>query len=67
MNPDVRDEDSSGKAGWDPVEIWREHKDAKSVRQFLDFRADLVRRMQEEWLGDGGRLPFVPIRNWMWC
>jgi hypothetical protein len=50
MNPDVR-ERFKAESGWDPVEIWREHKDAKSVRQFLDFRADLARRMQQEWLG----------------
>jgi len=50
MNPDVRKR-FKAESGWDPVEIWRAHKDAKSVRQFLGFRADLVRRMQEEWLG----------------
>ena len=50
MNPDVR-ERFKAESGWDPIEIWRERKDAQSVRRFLDFRADLARRMQEEWLG----------------
>jgi hypothetical protein len=50
MNADVRTR-FKAESGWDPVEIWNQHRDAKSVRQFLDFRADLVRRMQETWLG----------------
>ncbi len=49
MNDDVRSEFRS-KAGWDPIEIRSKHNDAKSLREFLDFRADLARRMQEEWL-----------------
>ncbi|MDE3198603.1 MAG: hypothetical protein KGN84_19805 [Acidobacteriota bacterium] len=51
MNDDVRAA-FRAQAGWDPIEIWRTHNDAKSLRQFLDFRADLARRMQEEWLGN---------------
>jgi len=50
MNGDVRAEFQS-QAGWDPIEIWGKHNDAKSLRQFLDFRAGLARHMQEEWLG----------------
>ncbi len=50
MNDDVRAE-FLALAGWDPIEIWRKHNDATSLRQFLDFRADLANRMQEEWLG----------------
>src|SRR5205085_8640642 len=38
------------QAGWDPLEIWGKHNDAASLRQFLDYRAELARRMQEEWL-----------------
>ncbi len=38
------------KAGWDPIEIWKQRTDAGSLRQFLDFRAGLVRAMQEDWL-----------------
>jgi hypothetical protein len=49
MNDDVRAEFRS-QAGWDPIEIWGKHNDAKSLREFLDFRAGLARRMQEEWL-----------------
>ena len=50
MNDDVR-ADFRAQAGWDPIEIWRKHNDAASLRQFLDYRAGLARRMQEEWLG----------------
>ena len=50
MNDDVRAE-FRAQAGWDPIEIWGKHNDAASLRQFLDFRAGLARRMQEEWLG----------------
>ena len=50
MNDDVRREFRQG-AGWDPIEIWSKHNDAASLRAFLDFRAGLARRMQEEWLG----------------
>jgi hypothetical protein len=50
MNDDVRAQ-FRAQAGWDPMEIWSRHNDAASLRQFLDFRADLARRMQEEWLG----------------
>jgi hypothetical protein len=49
MNDDVRAE-FRALGGWDPIEIWSRHNDAKSLRQFLDFRAGLARRMQEEWL-----------------
>ena len=50
MNDDVRGE-FRAQSGWDPIEIWGTHKDAASLRKFLDFRAGLVRRMQEDWLG----------------
>ena len=49
MNDDVRAAFQT-QSGWDPIEIWGEHNDAASLRQFLDFRADLARRMQEDWL-----------------
>ena len=62
MNDDVRAE-FRGQAGWDPIEIWGKHNDAPSLRQFLDYRAGLARRMQEEWLGMaeslGGALDIV--------
>jgi hypothetical protein len=49
MDDDVRAAFRS-QTGWDPLEIWKQRTDAPSLRQFLDFRADLVRKMQEEWL-----------------
>jgi len=49
MNGDVRAE-FRATAGWDPIELWTNRRDAGSLRQFLDFRASLVRRMQEDWL-----------------
>lgn len=50
MNDDVRAE-FRAQSGWDPVELWSRHNNAASLRKFLDFRADLARRMQEDWLG----------------
>ncbi len=43
---------SGRKEGWDPIEIYGSRKDAASLRTFLDFRADLVRQMQEEWMAE---------------
>ncbi|MES1257017.1 MAG: hypothetical protein ABUS51_01250 [Acidobacteriota bacterium] len=54
MNDDVRT-GFRRQTGWDPVEIWSKHNDAGSLRQFLDYRADLARRMQEEWLSAAER------------
>jgi hypothetical protein len=51
MNDDVRAAFRAAH-GWDPVEIFSHRKDAESVRAFLDFRADLVMSMQEEWLAE---------------
>jgi hypothetical protein len=50
MNDDVRAEFRK-QSGWDPIELWTHHTDAASLRLFLDFRASLARRMQEDWLG----------------
>jgi hypothetical protein len=49
MNDDVR-ASFRAQSGWDPLEIWKQRTDAASLRQFLDFRAGLARRMQQEWL-----------------
>jgi hypothetical protein len=49
MNDDVRAQFQTEK-GFDPIELFGAHKDADSQRAFLDFRAELARRMQEEWL-----------------
>ena len=38
------------EGGSDPIDIWNGRHRRESLRQFLDFRADLARRMQEEWL-----------------
>ena len=49
MNDDVR-RTFRADAGWDPMEIWKSHNDAASLRRFLDFRAGLARVLQEDWL-----------------
>jgi hypothetical protein len=49
MNDDVRAE-FRAQSGWDPIELWAHRNDAASLRRFLDFRAGLARRMQEDWL-----------------
>jgi hypothetical protein len=51
MNGDVRAE-FQRSAGFDPIELFGARKDDVSRRAFLDFRADLARRMQQEWLGE---------------
>jgi hypothetical protein len=50
MNDDVRAEFRTA-AGFDPIELFRSRRDAAAQRQFLDFRSDLARRMQTEWIG----------------
>jgi hypothetical protein len=49
FNSDVRAE-FRGRSGFDPLDIFGPRKDGASRRLFLDFRSDLARRMQEEWL-----------------
>jgi hypothetical protein len=49
MNSDVRAE-FKREADFDPIELFSTRKDAASRKLFLDFRADLARRMQQEWL-----------------
>ena len=51
MNDDVRREFRAAH-GFDPIELFQNRKDAASLRLFLDFRAGLARRMQEEWLAE---------------
>jgi hypothetical protein len=36
--------------GFDPVELWSTRKDKASLRSFLDYRTELARRMQGDWL-----------------
>jgi hypothetical protein len=50
MNDDVR-RAFREEAGWDPVSIWSSRNDGPSLRQFLNFRAELARKLQEVWLG----------------
>ncbi|HLK46631.1 MAG TPA: hypothetical protein VKT49_00775 [Bryobacteraceae bacterium] len=50
MNDDVRAAFRSVK-GFDPLELFSNRADPASRQTFLDFRAGLVRGMQEEWLG----------------
>jgi hypothetical protein len=51
MNNDVRAE-FRASAGFDPIELFNARKDDASRQTFLEFRADLARRMQQEWLGE---------------
>ncbi len=38
--------------GFDPIELFQNRKDAASQRAFLDYRANLARDMQKQWLGE---------------
>ncbi len=51
MNDDVRAE-FRAKEGFDPIELFRSIKvtQGSALAQFVDFRADLARRQQAEWL-----------------
>jgi hypothetical protein len=51
MNDDVRAEFRK-KAGFDPIELFTSTKvkQGSQMTQFVDFRADLARRQQAEWL-----------------
>jgi len=51
MNEDVRAQFRKLR-GFDPVELFSTRADEASRRAFLDFRSDLVGRMQEEWIGE---------------
>jgi hypothetical protein len=51
MNPDVRAEFQKSR-GFDPLELFQGGKpDPARLAQFLDYRAGLARRQQEEWIG----------------
>ena len=51
MNNDVRAQ-FRAKSGFDPIELFGSRNDAASQRAFLDFRSELARKMQEDWLGE---------------
>jgi hypothetical protein len=55
MNDDIRAE-FRGLAGFDPIELFGARKDDASRREFLEFRAGLARRMQQEWVSELERL-----------
>ena len=49
FNSDVRAE-FQRRNGFDPLDLFGARNDEASRRAFLDYRSDLARRMQEEWL-----------------
>jgi hypothetical protein len=49
MNGDVRTLFRE-QSGFDPIELFGARQDEASRRVFLDFRSDLARKMQEEWI-----------------
>jgi hypothetical protein len=49
MNLEVRREFQQ-LASFDPIDLFGARNDPASVKAFLDFRAELARRMQQEWL-----------------
>jgi hypothetical protein len=51
MNADVRAAFRQ-QSGFDPLELFSSRTDEASRRTFLEFRAGLARRMQEEWLAE---------------
>ena len=55
MNQDVRKMFQEAH-GFDPLELFGSRTDAASRRVFLDFRAGLAQRMQEDWMGEIGAL-----------
>jgi hypothetical protein len=51
MNDDVRREFERQK-GFDPLELFSGKANAERLRVFLDYRAELARRIQAEWIGE---------------
>jgi hypothetical protein len=51
MNDDVRALFRK-QSGFDPITLFRTRTDTASRRAFLDFRSELARRMQEEWIAE---------------
>jgi len=52
MNTDIREE-FHGLNGFDPIELFQSAPpNAQRLRTFLDYRADLARRLQEKWIGE---------------
>jgi hypothetical protein len=51
MNAEIR-ASFKEKRGFDPIELFGARQDAASRAAFLDFRAEMARHMQEEWVGE---------------
>ena len=51
MNDDVRALFRQ-EGGFDPIELFSTRKDAAARASFLEFRASLASKMQEEWIGE---------------
>ena len=52
MNQDVRS-DFRKSHGFDPITLFQQaESDPAKLREFLDYRAELARRQQEEWIGE---------------
>ena len=51
MNQDVRREFRESH-GFDPLELFRGRRDPKHLREFLDYRVDLIERLHREWLDE---------------
>lgn len=51
MNQDVRREFQQSH-GFDPLELFRGRRDPKRLREFLDYRVDLIARLHQEWLAE---------------
>jgi len=51
MNDDVRAQ-FRREGGFDPIELFGVRKDDAARKAFLDFRSELARKMQQEWLGE---------------
>jgi hypothetical protein len=51
MHPDVRREFQASH-GFDPLELFCGRRDPKRLREFLDYRVDLIERLHREWLDE---------------
>jgi hypothetical protein len=51
LNPDVRREFEQSH-GFDPLTLFHGRRDPQRLRQFLDYRVDLIARLHEEWLAE---------------
>src|SRR5579872_2599195 len=51
MNEEIR-ADFHKQSGFDPIELFSTRKDTASIQAFLDFRAALARRIEQEWIGE---------------